>query len=102
MTTRYTSSDIEIHLGNYCEGLDTSAGPIDEHATQRRVEELVSEAVEQAFPGYSVSIYSERAYGADNTLAGWPDALESSEILDIVNNAVSLDGHEWIVESPHA
>lgn len=112
MTNSYTGSDIEIHLSDWLQGMETDG--IDVEASLRQRDEMVREALEARYPQFSVSVFSNRAHGFCNTVVRYPTipGIPESDWQPVIEEALqSIEarlcdwGQEtpaWIVETAHA
>jgi uncharacterized protein (AIM24 family) len=89
--TRYTSSDIEIHLSDITAGwmLD---GSEDIEATNGAAGELVKQALRAAYPQYDVTVYTQQTQGHWFEAAGYPQDVDEEELRQIAEDAVPEDG----------
>lgn len=110
MSTRYTGSDIEVHLGDLTTGMATDG--LDSALSNTRAGALVQAAIEQAYPQYRVSVVTRQDHGAWFQAVGYPDDVEPDALQRIAHVALGDDASAWAVmaatepgtepEPPHA
>lgn len=94
--TRYTSSDIEIHLSEMTEGMATDGCDVD--ASNTRAGALIEAAIRAAYPQYDVTVYTQQSQFSWFDAAGYPDDVEPEELEQIAEAALGdTDGSAWIV-----
>lgn len=94
--TRYTSSDIEIHLSDLTSGMD--ANGVDVLESNRKAADLVRQAIRQCYPQYDVTVYTQQTQGRWFDAAGYPNDVEPEVLEQVASDALGEDGSLWTVE----
>lgn len=100
--TSYTGADIEIHLSDWTQGMETDG--IDVDASLERARDLVRQTFQDRYPQFSVAVYTERAHGFQDSVVRWPEILRTpdEDWKPVIERALEglwerLDA--WIVEA---
>lgn len=95
----YTNCDIEVHLTNLVDGMDTTG--MDEEASNAKGREVVEEALTRAYPERSVYVHMDyRIYGPSQIINNVED-IDDAAIQGVIDGALA-DCAVWIVESTDA
>ena len=96
MGSRYTSSDIEIHMSRMTENMPTEG--LDVEASEAKAGQLVQEAIETAYPQYSVSVFTGQSQWGSVNVVGYPDDVEPEALEQIAEMALGDIGEgRWYV-----
>jgi hypothetical protein len=96
MATRYTDCDIEVHLCNATDGMDTTG--LDEAASNAKARLVVTDALLDAFPGRTVHVHMNYRTSGPTVIASYPDDVEREAIRAVVDRA--LENYDaWMVDA---